>query len=154
AFGRRSLTCAVDSTGMLVGHFQLDPAAGAAVKAALDHYAASVPAVPADPGTDAQLALMADDRTRPQRYADALPTIARNALAAGGAARGEPPHVLVLATPDQLRAAHRPGDVAPEQPGRLRQSEQSEQSGVEVAGLATCAQIGPITSGTLARLAC
>ena len=35
AFQRRSLTCAVDGTGMLIGRFQLDPASGACLKAAL-----------------------------------------------------------------------------------------------------------------------
>jgi hypothetical protein len=44
AFERRSLTCSVDGTGMLVGRFQLDPAAGACLRAALDRFSAPHPA--------------------------------------------------------------------------------------------------------------
>jgi hypothetical protein len=44
AFQRRSLTCSVDGTGMLVGRFQLDPASGACLKAALDRFSAPHPA--------------------------------------------------------------------------------------------------------------
>ena len=79
AFTRRALTCAVDATGMLIGRFHLDPAAGAAVKAALDHYAAPTPPTPAEDRAGEQTLLIGDDRTRPQRYADALTTIARTA---------------------------------------------------------------------------
>ena len=48
AYQRRGLTCAIDSTGMLVGRFQLDPAAAAVVKAALDAYAAPASQAPAE----------------------------------------------------------------------------------------------------------
>ena len=43
AFERRGLHCAVDATGMLVGRFQLDPAAAASVKAALGALALAYP---------------------------------------------------------------------------------------------------------------
>jgi hypothetical protein len=61
AYERRSLSCAVDGTGMLVGHFQLDPAASAIVKAALDAYA--VPKAQTLTETeDGQQVLLGDDR--------------------------------------------------------------------------------------------
>jgi hypothetical protein len=46
AFQRRSLTWSVDGTGMLVGRFQLDPASGACLKAALDRFSAPHAATP------------------------------------------------------------------------------------------------------------
>src|SRR6185295_4178159 len=104
AFERRGLSCAVDATGMLVGRFQLDPAAAASVKAALDAYAAPNPQTLSE-GEDGQQVLLGDDRTRPQRYADALTAIARHALTGAPESGGEPAHVLVVATPDQLAEA-------------------------------------------------
>jgi hypothetical protein len=74
AYTRRRLSSATDTTGMLVGRFQLDPAGGAALKAALDLHAAPTPTT-----SDGQQTLISDDRTPGQRYADALVAIARQA---------------------------------------------------------------------------
>ncbi len=147
AWRRRGLSCATDSTGMLVGRFQLDPAGGAAVAAALEAFARPDPAAPADT-EDGQRVMVADDRTRPQRYADALVAIPRAALQpqrggapdAGGAevARSEATgsaRVLILATADQLPFAD--GTAAAGSPGT-----------------AECLQTGPLTPRTSARLSC
>ncbi len=133
AYERRSLHCVVDATGMLVGRFQLDPAAAASVKAALDAYAAPGPQTPVE-GEDGQPALLGDDRTRPQRYADALTAIARHALTGAPESGGEPAHVLVVAIPDQIAAA--------------------KGEPTEAAGWAQCVQTGPISPGTLGRISC
>jgi hypothetical protein len=135
AFERRGLHCAVDATGMLVGRFQLDPAAAATVKAALDHYAAPTPQTLSE-GEDGQQTLLGDDRTRPQRYADAFTAIARQALTNTPSSAGEPAHVLVVATPDQLTEAT---------------TRQTKTAG---AGWAECVQTGPISPGTLGRISC
>jgi hypothetical protein len=71
AYERRTLSAVFDSTGMLLLRGQLDPAAGAIVKAALDHYAAPNPT--SDEGDR-------DPRSSGQRYADALTTICQLAL--------------------------------------------------------------------------
>ena len=68
AVDRRELSVAVDATGMVILRGQLDPAAGAVVRAALDHYSAPDPT---DPQTG-----VADLRSKRQRQADALGTIA------------------------------------------------------------------------------
>jgi hypothetical protein len=145
AFRRRSLTCSIDGTGMLVGRFQLDPASGACLKAALDRFSAPHPAVsvtshddrspadgpvpgegggqatddttggatvqhgsPAGDGDAEQGVLIPDLRTLGQRQADGLTALARLAMAADqGTVRAEPPHILILATPDQVTAATR-----------------------------------------------
>jgi len=135
AFERRGLSCAVDATGMLVGRFQLDPAAAASVKAALDAYAAPGPRTLSE-GEDGQQVLVGDDRTRPQRYADALTAIARRALTGAPESGGESAQVLVVATPDQLAEAT---------------TRHTKAAG---AGWAECVQTGPISPGTLGRLSC
>ncbi len=135
AYERRGLHCAVDATGMLVGRFHLDPAAAASVKAALDAYAAPGAQTPVET-EDGQQTLLGDDRTRPQRYADALTAIARHALSGAPSSGGEPAHVLVVATPDQLTDAT---------------TRHTKTAG---AGWAECVQTRPISPGTLGRLSC
>jgi hypothetical protein len=85
--------------------------------------------------------LVGDDRTRSQRYADALTEIARRALTHTSPS-GEPPHVLVVATPDQVTAA------------RNGKTNRQPAGPAEPAGWAECAQTGPIDPGTLDRLSC
>jgi hypothetical protein len=151
AFTRRSLSCATDSTGMLVGRFQLDPAGAAAFKAALTAYSRPSPATVAVTSDEREVQI-ADDRTAGQRNADALAAISRIAvqqLGEPGIDRvGPAAHISVIATADQVAAARqapgaRPAPTAPPNapPGAP-------------AGLAECLQTGPVTPGTLGRLAC
>jgi hypothetical protein len=108
AYTRRRLSCGTDSTGMTIGQYQLHPAGGAVFKAALDHYSRPAPGVSATT-PDGQEILLADDRTPEQRRADALVTIARIALHAtnNGTTPANPlTHVTVIATAEQLAAAH------------------------------------------------
>ncbi len=92
AHERRFLDLTTDATGMLLGHFALDPAAGATLRAAVD--SASAPTPSAD-GTR-------DERNARQRRADALLGIADTALAVSTPVRGERPRVVVHATAEQL----------------------------------------------------
>lgn len=156
AFERRSLSCAVDGTGMLVGRFQLDPAAAAVVKAALDAFAAPAPVAVAEAdgsGGAVQQVLVGDGRTRPQRYADALTTIARRALFRAPDSAGEPPHILVVATPDQVRDAAHHQHVAARGEATTPIG-QPPGPPPAAPGAAECVQVGPIRSGTLSRLMC
>jgi hypothetical protein len=89
---RRFLDMTIDSTGMLVGHFALDPTAGATFQAAVD--AASAPR-PSEDGAR-------DERTARERRADALLSIADTSLGVTGPVRGERPRVVVHTTPEQL----------------------------------------------------
>jgi Domain of unknown function (DUF222) len=95
AYERRTLSVVFDSTGMLLLRGQLDPAAGAIVKAALDHYAA--PHATSDEGDR-------DPRSSGQRYADALTTICQLALRhdQAGTRGGELARIVVHTRPDQL----------------------------------------------------
>jgi hypothetical protein len=126
---------------MLVGRFQLDPAASATVKAALDLYAAPKPQALTETEAGQQV-LVGDERNRSQRYADALTEIARRALS-NTSPSGEPPHVLVVATPEQVTAARtdQATKTQPRQPA-------------EAAGWAECTQTGPIDPATLSRVSC
>jgi hypothetical protein len=94
---RRFLDFHTDGTGMLVGRFQLDPAAAAALRAAIDTCSAPSPDQVAEDGT-----VVSDPRTARQRRADALTTIAETALGVATPRRGERPRVVVHATPAQL----------------------------------------------------
>jgi hypothetical protein len=79
AYTRRSLAFATDATGMLVGRFQLDPAAGAIVKTALLANAAPDPTITATSPTG-QTIPVTDPRTHNQRLADALTDLCRDTL--------------------------------------------------------------------------
>ncbi len=150
AYQRRQLTCATDDTGMLVGTYQLDPAGGAVVKAALDAFGRPAPAG-AGETVDGERILVRDTRTRAQRYADALVAIARVALGAAAPPADADPerspgatgragteglaHILILAGADQIAAVRSGrGSAAP--------------------GLAECTSAGPIGSAVLAQFAC
>jgi hypothetical protein len=89
---RRELSTAVDLTGMTKVEGWLDPANGAWLRAALDHFAKPHPADP-----DAELSVP-DTRTPRQRQADALGLIARLALGVvneGKATEVDRPHVVI-----------------------------------------------------------
>ncbi len=133
AFARRSFTLTPDATGMVAVRGLLDPVTGAQLKAGVDHYAAPAPAVDVDTvdgqGSGQTTVRIRDERTPGQRRADAVGRLARQGLAASGSRGGEPPRILVTATPDQLR-------------------------GTSGAGRATCEQTGPLTPVALRRLQC
>lgn len=99
AHERRFLDWSTDATGMLLGRFALDPAAGATLRAAVD--AASAPR-PTEDG-------VRDDRLARERRADALVQVAGTALGVSSPVRGERPRVVVHATIDQLTGLTSPG---------------------------------------------
>jgi hypothetical protein len=93
---------------MTIGQYQLPPGGGAVFKAAQDHYSRPAPGTTAT-APDGQELLLADERTLDQRRADALVTIARIALhaTANGTTPASPlTHITIIATPEQLTAAH------------------------------------------------
>jgi hypothetical protein len=95
AHQRRHLDAHTDSTGMLVGRFQLDPVNGKTLLAALDHCSAPLAGADGEP-----------DRRQPrQRRADALVTLADTALGVTSPRRGERPRVVLHVTPAQLLGA-------------------------------------------------
>ncbi len=129
AFARRYLTVTTDSTGMVQVRGQLDPVAGAQLKAAIDHCARPLSATDAEAVDGQGRVRVVDDRTPGQRGADALGRVTRQGLASTGVRGGEPPRIIVHATADQVLA--RPG-----------------------AGRATCEQTGLVTAPLLRRLQC
>lgn len=92
---RRFLDLATDATGMLVGRLQLDPVAGAALRAAVLRWSGPESGADGDP----------DARQPRQRRADALSFLVETALAVEQPRRGERPRVVVHCTPEQLLAA-------------------------------------------------
>ncbi|WP_336922624.1 HNH endonuclease signature motif containing protein [Aquipuribacter sp. SD81] len=132
AHERRFLDLADDATGMCVGSFALDAAAGAVLRRALDAYAAPRPTapVPADEGpVDASggddpltggPVPARDERTPRQRRADALLDLAQVGLGTAGPSRGERPRVVVHTTAEQLADVPPPlalgDDVVPSPP--------------------------------------
>ncbi len=97
---RRFLDMNTDSTGMLVGRFQLDAIAGASLRAAIDAHSAPEPMVNHRDGSSDR-----DLRTARQRRADALATVSDLALGVAQPRRGERPRVVVHATSAQLVGA-------------------------------------------------
>jgi hypothetical protein len=136
---RRHLTWSTDFSGMLVGRFALDPAAGAQVAAAILAHAAPEPDVVDDAGT-----VHRDMRTPAQRNADALLTVAEMALGVATARRGERPHIVVQCTPGQVAAAGTFEDAA-------TSADAPEAGGSD---LATIAGHGPIPAWLLGRVSC
>jgi hypothetical protein len=143
---------------MLVGTFQLDPAAATIVTTALDVYSKPDPAR-TGVTPDGQQALIGDDRTPAQRRADALATIARLALTCDHdtAPSGPLTHVTVIATPDQVAAArstarhHGENSAGQQTAGPVPAAFAGTE---EPVGRAECVQTGPLPAGTLARLGC
>ncbi len=128
AHARRTLTLTTDRTGMVLVRGQLDPAAGAQLKAAIDHHAAPAAAVDAERADGRASVRVVDDRTPGQRRADAAGVIARRCLSRADTRGGEPPRILVHATTEQLLG----------EPG---------------AGRAVCEQLGgPVSAVVLRRL--
>jgi outer membrane biosynthesis protein TonB len=102
---RRRVTRTIDSTGMGIGHWQLDPTATATFYAVLDTFAAPHPATTAI-DEHGHPALIPDQRTKPQRDADALYAMALAAARAGGTGgRSIPVQINLIATPEQIAAA-------------------------------------------------
>ena len=93
---RAFLDLRTDSTGMVVGRFQLDPVAGATLRKALETRSAP------ESAHDVDGRLVRDDRPARRRRADALAVIAETALGVSVPRRGERPRVVVRATPQQL----------------------------------------------------
>jgi hypothetical protein len=114
---RRRVTRTIDSTGMGIGHWQLDPAATAAFYAVLDAFAAPQPATSAI-DEQGHAALIPDQRTKGQRDADALYAMALAAARAGGnGGRSIPVQINLIATPEQFRAAGEAARAASERGG-------------------------------------
>lgn len=95
AVQRRFLDLATDASGMLVGRLQLDPVAGAALRAAIQRWSGP------DSGADGE----PDARQPRQRRADALSTLVETAMAVERPRRGERPRVVVVCTPEQMSGA-------------------------------------------------
>jgi hypothetical protein len=100
---RRELTTGTDSTGMLVGRFQLDPATGHQFMTAIEHFS-SPDAAREEVDQDGQTLTITDRRTTAQRRADALAIIARLALGAdeAGTHGGEGARIVIHTSLDDL----------------------------------------------------
>jgi hypothetical protein len=101
AWANRRLSISTDSLdGIVCGQFALDPVGGATLIAALD--------------AQTRNTTSDDDRTFPQRQADALIDLARRALDAGELSQmaAQRPHVLVITTAEEL---HNTPDAPPAQ---------------------------------------
>lgn len=137
---RRFLEYSLSGAGVLRGTFLLEGIDAASAKAVLDHLSA-----PGRDGTGGNeesepSPAGADTRTLAQRQADALAATFRLAQSSAevGTRSGEPPHLLIHTTIEQLAwhpaFAKQPGAVPP--------------------GLASCEQTGPMSLPLLQRAAC
>lgn len=118
---RRRAHTTVHDDGWVDVHARLDPVAGAAFTAALDHASkpdptAAATLAPAGAGVDGdddaagapggQTSIpVRDPRSAPQRRADALAALVRAGAADSGTRGGEPARVIVTTTDDALRGA-------------------------------------------------
>ena len=157
AFERRRLDLVTDSTGMLVITGQLDPATGAQLKAAIDHYAAPMPKTLDEDG----LPISFDLRSASQRRADALGIIAGHAMGPdAGTQAGEPPRISVHVTVNQLAALTqaatlaRTGTEGGAAGGTGGVDPRAHAALAGAFGRAWCPQAGFITPDVLARFAC
>jgi hypothetical protein len=100
AADRRELAISTDWTGMVIIRGQLDPANGAAFKAAIDAFSAPHPATthpdspdspdgPDGPGSGGSRVRVPDERSKRQRQADAAGLLARIGLKAAGEGKAE-----------------------------------------------------------------
>ena len=91
AVDRREVSTVVDATGMVILRGQLDPANGASLRAALDHFSKPEPTTEAaGEGEEGEgVMLIPDGRSLRQRQADALGLIARIALEQAGRGKAE-----------------------------------------------------------------
>lgn len=100
SFERRFLDLATDATGMTVGQFQLDPVAGASLRALLQRWSGPLAA-----GQDSEAPGEPDRRQARQRRADALTHAVQAALAVESPHRGERPRVVLTMTVEQMAEA-------------------------------------------------
>jgi hypothetical protein len=149
AYRRRFLSMVVAPDGMTLLKGALPGAQAAAVRAALDAFAAPQPASE-QPDQDGRPVLITDDRTRGQRLADALVALARARTAGcdGGEAGGEPAHVTIITDLEQLTAA-RSLTGASSLTGAGGGS-----GGRRAVGLAHGTGHGPLSTAALALLSC
>lgn len=163
SFERRFLDLATDATGMTVGRFQLDPVAGAALRAALHRWSAPEAAGQAAAGQadlgQADLGMLRGDRAdgwgadcadpgqpdrrQPrQRRAEAFGHLVQVALGVEAPHRGERPRVVLSLTLDQLE--------------QLEQTRRTARSG-EGSGYVGLPEVeggGPIPTSAARTLAC
>jgi Domain of unknown function (DUF222) len=149
---RRSLSMSTDQTGMLVGRFQLPAAQAATLRAAIEAFSQPLPVSQAQ-DEHGQPVLIPDDRTGGQRQADALTAIAEIALGDAAQHRADPPHVAIIATPEQLAQAHGGADCGAGAAAFTRPPTPADPAAA-ADGLAHCTGLGPISPTTLARLSC
>ncbi|MFN8075091.1 MAG: DUF222 domain-containing protein [Kineosporiaceae bacterium] len=156
AYRRRSCVTAVDSLGMLVGRFTLDPAGAVVVAAALDTFAA----LPPD-GTAVdefgEVHDVVDDRTREQRRADALVLIAQRAMAAPDAPLRA--QVSVVTRLDQVQRAARAHTrhtryAVPALTDAAASAPDDEPFDADGPWLAHADAVGPISDAVLAHATC
>lgn len=181
SFARRSMTMSVDSTGMVFGDYQLDPVAGAALKAILDPLSAPRPVQRDDDGN----VVVRDPRTPEQRRADALSELVHAASPVAAAHTGnagarndaprdsssDGPHATSESnsTSDptaklfELETNGSTGAVGPSKASRLRPGRRPTRITVvttaeKIKGTdrtpSYCFPTGDISPGTLSRLAC
>jgi hypothetical protein len=103
AHARRSVTTSRDASGMVHGRFALGPVEGEELLTALDHFSAPQPSRD-ETAEDGTTVAVTDDRSGPQRRADALGQICSLAMSAGesGTRGGEPPRIVIHANPEQV----------------------------------------------------
>ena len=138
---RRFLEYSLSGAGVLRGTFLLEGIDAAAAKAVLDHLSAPTKEAPPGGGEGAApLPGTVDTRTLGQRRADALAAALRLAQSSPevGTRGGEPPHLLIHTTVEQL-AWHRAF---------------AKQPGAVPPGLPSCEQTGPMSLPLLQRAAC
>jgi hypothetical protein len=143
---RRYLSMTTGPDGMTILRGQLDPAAAAVVRTALDHFSGRRSDHPMD-GPDGEPLPITDQRSPGMRYADALTAACRLAMdhPGTGTRGGEPPHITVHTTTAELNALRTDADSPAEATAcRCGQALPGGHS----------PQLGPISPGLLARLAC
>ncbi|TXR58009.1 HNH endonuclease signature motif containing protein [Quadrisphaera setariae] len=131
ALEKRGLDYTVHDDGWVSVRGNLDPLNGAQFIAATDHFSRPAPTVEAEVvddddtgsgpwGAEPQVATtVRDERTASQRRADALGLIALAASDPASTRGGEPPRIIVTATPEQIRELEGAGRAECEQTGPL-----------------------------------
>lgn len=155
SFNRRSFTMATDITGMVHGSYQLDPEAGAELRAIMDPLAAPKPGQKNENGD----VVARDTRTPAQRRADAFSELVRAGSTYLGPATPAIPtedgtspgkfrpvrrqnRITILTTMDQIKSMR--NDTGRGGDGFTAVDPTDSH----------CDQTGPVTSGALARMSC